>query len=408
MTAGTTAVTDDERLARTALARVVEPGSHEVHRALQKQSAVQVWEDVKAGAPLGNLGQQALEGVAGRVHDYDPGSDLDRLFAVGGRVVCPGDAEWPAGMVWELGQLTGQVRQMAPPWVLFARGPHDVREVTAASVAVVGARAATSYGEQVAGELALALSEAGIGIVSGGAYGIDGAAHRAALGAAAAATVAVLACGVDISYPRGNDRLLGQICAEGVVLSEVPPGSAPTRMRFLVRNRLIAALSQGTVVVEAARRSGSLSTAGRAEELGRQVMAVPGPVTSVQSAGCHDLIRDGKAVLVTDAAQVLELIGRAGEHLAPLLRGPSDPRDGLSDTVRRVLDALPVRNAVGVARIARTAGVSALVVQQVLPPLLIAGLVEQREGAWRLTALGAGKPAARGEAGVAARASVVA
>jgi DNA processing protein len=385
------AVSHDERLARLALARVVEPGSHDVHEQLRRQPATAVWEAVRAGAPLGQLGQQALEGIATRVDRYAPERDLERLADVGARVVCPGDPEWPEGLVWEVGVMGGDVRQMAPPWVLFVRGRHDLRAVCRTSVAVVGARAATAYGTHIAGELAFGLAEAGVAVVSGGAYGIDGAAHRAALAAQATPTVAVLACGVDVSYPRGHDRLLAQVISDGVVVSEVPPGGAPTRLRFLVRNRVIAAVSQGTVVVEAALRSGSLSTAGRADDLNRQVMAVPGPVTSAQSQGCHQLLRDGKAALVTGVSDVLELIGAAGEHLSPLLRGPSNVRDGLDEVVRRVLDAVPVKVPVGVARIAKAAGVSALVVQQVLPPLLVAGLVEQRDGGWRLTTLGAGR-----------------
>ncbi|MCU1588323.1 MAG: protecting protein DprA, partial [Frankiales bacterium] len=211
----------------------------------------------------------------------------------------------------------------------------------------------------------------------------------AALDAKAAPTVAVLASGVDVAYPRAHDRLLSQVAEEGLIVSEVPPGSAPTRVRFLVRNRIIAALTRGTVVVEAARRSGSLSTAGRAVDLGRPVMAVPGPVTSGQSTGCHELIRSGKAVLVSQVAEVLELIGAAGEGLLTPERVAAHPRDALPEVLRRVLDAVPVRQPVGVARLARTAGVSALVVQQSLPQLLIAGLVEQRDGGWRLSTMGA-------------------
>jgi DNA processing protein len=389
-------VTDEERLARIALARVAEPGSHAVHQALQQQPATEVWAAVRAGAPLGQLGQRALDGLAGRVLGYEPERDLEHLGDVGGRVVCPGDDEWPGGLDWALGQLGGDVRQMAPPWVLLVRGTHPVRQVLERSVAMVGARAATAYGAQVAKEMAFALAEAGVSVVSGGAYGIDGAAHRGALTAHGAPTVAVLACGPEIAYPRGHDRLLAQVAEAGLVVSEVPPGSAPTRMRFLVRNRVVAALTRGTVVVEAALRSGSLSTAGRALDLGRPVMAVPGPVTSAQSAGCHELVRNKGAVLVTDAAEVLEVVSEAGEHLLPARRGRTHPRDSLDETVRRVLDAVPVRVPVGVARLARGAGVSALVVQQVLPSLLVAGLVEQRDGGWRLTTLGASKPADAG------------
>jgi DNA processing protein len=196
---------------------------------------------------------------------------------------------------------------------------------------------------------------------------------------------------VDVAYPRAHHGLLERVAERGLVVSEVPPGSSVTRVRFLVRNRVIAGLTAGTVVVEAEHRSGSLSTAARADDLARVVMAVPGPVTSSLSAGCHHWVRSGRACLVTSAAEVLELLGAPGEQLLLTPEGRRDPRDGLSEQVRRVLDAVPVRTPVGVARIARTAGESALVVQQVLPALLMAGLVAQRDGAWRLTALGAGR-----------------
>lgn len=386
------APSEAERLARVALARVAEPGSHEVYLALQQLPAEQVWDAVREGAPLGALGERALAGLAGRVAGYDPERDLERVRSLGGRVLCPGDAEWPEGVVWPLGSMGGEVKQMAPPWVLFAHGPAHLRDACQSSVSVVGARAATAYGAAVTGELSFALAESGVAIVSGAAYGVDGAAHRAALAAGSAPTVAVLAGGLDVPYPRGHDRLITQVAENGLVVTEVPPGCSVTRMRFLVRNRLVAALSRGTLVVEAALRSGSLSTAGRAMDLGRPVMAVPGPVTSAQSAGCHALIRAGKAVLVSDASDVLEVIGAMGEHLLQPARGAVHPRDGLQEAVRRLLDAVPVRQPVGVARIARTAGVSTMLVQQALPSLLAAGLVEQRDGGWRLTALGSGRP----------------
>ena len=155
----------------------------------------------------------------------------------------------------------------------------------------------------------------GATVVSGAAIGIDGAAHRGAL-AVDGATVAVLACGVDRVYPAAHATLLERIAATGLVVSEYPPGSVPARHRFLVRNRLIAALGAGTVVVEAALRSGAQRTAADTEALGRLVMAVPGPVTSGPSAGCHQLIRDG-ALLVTSADDVLEAVGRLGVDLAP-------------------------------------------------------------------------------------------
>jgi DNA processing protein len=340
------------------------------------------------------LGQQGLDGITARATGYDPRRDLDRVTALGGRVVVPGDPEWPSRLAWPLEAMCGgDVREMAPPWALYARGPHPLAATVERSVAVVGARSATAYGSHVASELAFALAEAGVTVVSGGAFGIDAAAHRGALHARGAPTVAVLACGLDVAHPRQHESLLAQVAEEGLVLSEVPPGSSVTRVRFLVRNRVIAGLTSGTLVVEAAHRSGSLSTAARANDVARVVMAVPGPVTSALSAGCHELIRTHRAALVTSAAEVLELLGASGEHPVPKPAARVDPRDGLSEAVRRVLDAVPVRTPVGVARIARTAGVSALVVQQVLPSLLMHGLVEQVDGAWRLTALGAGRPA---------------
>lgn len=378
----------EEQLARLALARAVEPGSRAVHAALQSSSAEEVWDAVRHGAQVGELGQRALDGIAHRASTTEPERDLERLQRLGGRVVCPGDEEWPEGLTWHPDQMSGQVRDMAPPWLLLVLGA-PLRPALDLSVAVVGARAATPYGIDVAKELAFALAESGVSIVSGGAYGIDAAAHRGALSAEAAPTVAVLACGLDIAYPRGNDRLLKEIAEQGAVISEVPPGCAPTRVRFLVRNRVVAALTRGTVVVEAAVRSGSLSTATRATDLARQVMAVPGPVTAMTSTGCHELIRARKAELVTTAAEVLEQLGQSGEHLTQRLRAPAHPRDSLQEDARRVLEAVPVRMAAGVSRIARTAGVSALVVQMVLPELLIAGLVEQKDGGWRLTPLGA-------------------
>lgn len=374
-------------LARVALARVAEPGNVNVQAAIVSMGAQAVWEAVREGRAVGAVTNVA--GLLSRASGYDPERDLAAMEALGGRVLVPGDTDWPNSLDWPDKTMTGSVTQMAPPWVLFARGTAALP--TGLSVAVVGARAASAYGVHVAGELAFALAEAGAAVVSGGAYGIDAAAHRGALTAQAAPTIAVLASGVDVPYPRGNDQLLARIAENGLILSEVPPGSAPTRVRFLVRNRLIAALSKGTVVVEAAPRSGSLSTAGRAADLGRPVMAVPGPVTSVSSAGCHQLLRDKDAVLVTCAAEVLEGIGRLGANLAPVVRGRSDPRDGLDELVRRVLDAVPVRLPVSVARISRSAGVSALLVQQVLPELLLSGLVVQRDGGWHLSTLGAGR-----------------
>jgi DNA processing protein len=387
---------DAERLARAALARVVEPGRRDLYRLVAERGAAPVWQAIRGRGPLPGLSGPVLDGARHRAEGYEPARDLDRLAAVGGRLVCPGDDEWPsAALTWE-----PELLDAAPPLALHVRGRARLDQLAERAVAVVGARAATSYGDLVAGELGFGLAARGWSVVSGAAYGIDAAAHQGALSADAAPTVAVLACGVDVAYPRGHDRLLARIAATGVVVSELPVGSAPTRSRFLVRNRLIAALSAGTVVVEAARRSGSLATAERARALGRYVMAVPGSVASEMSTGAHDQLRKG-AVCVTDAADVLDAVGRIGDDAEPERPRERRARDELSETVRQVLDAVPVRQPAGVASIARTAGMAPVVVQQVLPPLVANGLVEQSFEGFRLTALGADRPAPRRRGGAA-------
>ncbi|MEX2289710.1 MAG: DNA-processing protein DprA [Mycobacteriales bacterium] len=381
----------DERIARAGLSRIAEPGDPDVAEAVAAVGPVEVWESLRRGVPVGQVTQGVLPGIALRAEGHDPRDDLSAAARAGARLVCPGDPEWPtARLTWQPSKLLEP-----PPLALWVHGSWPLDEVVERSVAVVGARAASSYGLHVARELGAGLAERRATVISGGAYGIDAAAHRGALLAQSAPSVAVLACGVDVAYPRGNDRLLHQIGEQGLLVSELPPGSHPTRRRFLIRNRLIAALSLGTVVVEAALRSGSLATLERARLLGRHLMAVPGPVTSGMSAGCHVELRNG-AQCVTCAAEVLDLVGRMGVDATEPSRGPVDLRDGLSDTVRRVLDALPVRRSVGVAAIAKEAGVLPLVVQQVLPPLVTHGLAESTPDGWRLTPLGAGKPVRSG------------
>lgn len=378
---------EQERLARAGLSRIAEPGDPEVFRAVAALGAVEVWESLRRGVPVGRLSQGVLPGIVAKADGHDPRVDLDRARQMGARLVCPGDPEWPEVRLSWTAELVDP-----PPLALWVRGGWPLEAVVERSAAVVGARAASSYGLHVAADLAAGLSTGGATVVSGGAYGIDAAAHRGALAVDASPTVAVLACGVDVAYPRGNDRLLGAVAERGLVVSELPPGSHPTRRRFIIRNRVIAALSAGTVVVEAAARSGSLATAERARALNRAVMAVPGPVTSSMSTGCHVELRRG-ATCVTTAGEVLELISRPGEHVAEEPRGPVDVRDGLPETVRRVLDAVPVRRSIGVAALAREAGTSATVVQQVMPPLEAHGLVQRTPDGWRLTALGTGRVA---------------
>jgi DNA processing protein len=242
----------------------------------------------------------------------------------------------------------------------------------------VGARAATSYGEHVASELAAGLAQSEVTVVSGAAYGIDGAAHRAAL-ASDGRTFAYLAGGCDRSYPTGHSDLLERIAASGAVISEVPCGAAPTKWRFLQRNRLIAAATDATIVVEAGLRSGSLNTAGHAAALGRPLGAVPGPVTSAASAGTHRLLREFDAVCITGAADARELVGLAGEGEP---RGTGGATGGSAERTR-VLDALSERTSWGTSAIAARAGMARDEVEAVLGTLMLEGRVEPSGEGWR-------------------------
>ncbi len=366
-------------LARLAWSRLAEPGDP---RAGALVAAVGPSEALRAvldrGVPAAENPHRSdasawMARYVPRLFDLDPGRDLGVLRRLGGRVVTPQDDEWPAG----LDDLD------VPPICLWVVGPARLGPLRDRSVAVVGARAATSYGEHVARELGYGLAERDFAVVSGLAYGIDAAAHRGAL-AAAGASVAVVAGGVDRTYPRGNETLMRRLCQEGAVVSEVPPGSTPSRSRFLHRNRLIAALATGTVVVEAAWRSGSLSTARVADGLGRPVGAVPGPTTSMTSAGCHALVRSGAAVLVTDAAEVIDLVGRIGQDAAPDHVMRRTEIDELDPMTLQVLDALPVRRGRSVAALSRTAGLDDAIVVACLGRLDLRGLAERDGPGWRV------------------------
>lgn len=363
-----------ERTARAALTRLVEPGDPAVGRWLRELGPVAVWRGL-AGSERPPPGARAtrLAGCRLRAEKNDPAADLEAVAAVGGRFLCPGDTEWPT----QLDDL-GDTR----PIGLWLRGQASLRMWALRSVAVVGARACTEYGGHVATALGAGLAERGWVVASGAAYGVDGAAHRGAL-AARGATIAVLASGVDVTYPRGHGTLLARIAEQGLVVAELPPGGHPTRGRFVLRNRVLAALTRGTVVVEAEHRSGSLVTARRALSLGRCTMGVPGPVTSGLSAGVHELLR-GEAALVTDAAEVVELVGRMGE-LAPLRRGRLTARDALAPAAARVLEALPRRGESDESDVAREAGTSPDEARGRLYELLALGFVERRGDRWKLT-----------------------
>ncbi|MEV7727703.1 DNA-processing protein DprA [Streptomyces sp. NPDC087917] len=366
-----------EVVARAALTRVLEPGDEHGGRWLERFGAAGVMRlltgpEAESGA-LSGVRAERLAGYRRRAALADPRRDLALAAGSGGRFVCPGTAEWPTQLD-DLGD--------ARPVGLWLRGGPDLRTWALRSVAVVGARACTPYGAHMAQTLAAGLAERGWVVVSGAAYGIDGAAHRGAL-ASGGATAAVLACGVEVAYPRGHAGLLGRIAGSGLVLGELPPGSHPTPSRFVLRNRVIAALTRGTVVVEAAHRSGSLVTARYARELGRLTMGVPGPATSGLSSGVHELLR-GEAVLVSDAAEVIELVGDMGE-LAPERRGPVLARDLLRPDAARVLEALPAGRPAHPDEISLAAGTGTDEVIGRLYELHSLGFVERQGDGWQLT-----------------------
>jgi DNA processing protein len=377
-------VSADERLARAALSVVAEPGDPVLGVLLRSRSPAELVGalsgsgDLRAFGPAGSAGAWAaacaMERWRARLDQIPTAARLAAWESSGIRLVCPGEPEWPT----QLGALGD-----AGPVVLWLRGTSDLRYACLRSVSLVAARAATAYGTHVCTEMAAALTERGYTVVSGGAYGIDACAHRGAL-AASGLTIAVLASGLSYGYPKGHHELFAAIAARGgVVVSECPPGRAPTRPGFLVRNRLIAALSRGTVVVEAARRSGALSTAKHARELCRPLMAVPGPVTSEQSAGCHELIREWGAVCVTGAADVLEHVCPLGEEHRPPRLGPAVPRESLDEVTTAVLEAVPLRGGRGPAAIAALAGADLDTALRCLGLLAAAGHIERCEQGWR-------------------------
>lgn len=360
------------------LSRVLEAPCSELAALVTRFGPVEAADRIGRGAVGDDLARRT---IARRDIDC-AAEDLELLHRRGGRLVTPDDDEWP-GLAFAA--FTGAPVRAKPqgcaPLALWVIGPLRLDDVAERAVAIVGTRACTAYGEYVAADLSAGLAEHDVAVVSGGAYGIDGAAHRAAL-AADGVTVAVLAGGVDVLYPAGHSALLHRVATHGLLVSEYPPGVRPARHRFLTRNRLVAALSGATVVVEAGIRSGAASTAAWARALGRVVCAVPGPITSAASTGCHILLQAG-AELVTRADEVREIIGRAGEFAGEQPR-PADVLDALTDIERRVYEALPGRGARTPDEIAVGSGLPATEVLGPLAMLEIAGLIERHEGRWRL------------------------
>ncbi|GAA1143054.1 DNA-processing protein DprA [Nesterenkonia lutea] len=319
--------------------------------------------------------------------------DIDAMARFSGGILIPEDPDWPA-----------QLRDLGPAspvalWFRAGEGLSDRERLDrlptfTRAAAIVGSREITDYGIRITAELTEELVQAGLCLISGGAYGVDAAAHRAALRSAAerraessgghalsqphrpTPTIAVLAGGLDRLYPAGNEGLLQEVSAAGMLLSEMAPGSAPTRHRFLQRNRLIAALGMITVVTEARWRSGAQSTAHHALTLGRPVGVVPGSVFSASSSGCHRLLKETPAQVVTDAADVLALAGGlasvepAAHPVLPMdvakAPGRGHPQDGLTEAQRLLYDALPVH---GLSSPAKLSGVAGLPLPKVLAEL---------------------------------------
>ena len=366
---------DPRRLAWAYLARVVQGPSPQLARLVADNGPEEVARAVRAGA----LPDELVARTAARAQVDTAASDLDVVAALGGRLVTPEDDEWPQ---WRFLAFAGVEREAGAgePFALWVVGSRPLAELTDRAVGIVGTRAASSYGEHVTGEIAGDLAVDGWTVVSGAAFGIDGAAHRAALGVGGT-TIAVLACGIDRAYPAGHARLLRQIAREGAVVSEDPPGTSPARYRFLARNRLVAAMSDGVVVVEAGWRSGARNTAAWGRKLGRPVMAVPGPVTAASSTGCNRMIREGEAALVTCAGDVVEVAGPI-ELRDELPMVASRDTDVLTGDVLLVYEALPASGTRGTGELSVESGVPIERVRASLPLLELEGFVGLGDTGW--------------------------
>jgi DNA processing protein len=368
---------NSDRKARMLLCCATDGGDPAIADLVQNVGAEGAWAKITEGA----LGEPAAERAARVSID-----GVQRLAAAAAmRFVVPGAEEWPDGMD-DLRHAEPIQRRGGEPLGLWVRGPGHLAHLMERSVAIVGSRAATAYGNGIATDLAADLVEQGVTVVSGGAFGIDVAAHRGAL-AAGGPTVCVLANGVDVAYPPAHAALFETLAKDQLLVSELAPGAHPTRVRFLARNRLIAAMSQGTVVVEAALRSGARNTASWAHGCGRPLMAVPGSVYSRASTATHLMIRNGQAVLITAAAEILELISDMGQSMLPLAHGQTRATDALTETQLAVFEAIPARRRASVGDIALAAGVSVPSCLGALTALESAGLVEGDERGW-LVAVG--------------------
>lgn len=408
------------RIARATLTRLMEPSdlpglalvqvlgpeeavslirSHDTSHARVEQLVTEVLST--AGTERWSGLTDVLARWRPRLSDVAPERDLASLARMSGRLLIPEDPSWPTAL---------DDLELSAPIALWCRGNLKRIPPQEKCIAVVGSRDNTSYGANVSVEMASSLVQREFTVISGGAYGIDAHAHRGALSSSLGLTgqlspprhrlsdgvggsvdtsdqvpptIAVMAGGVDRFYPSGNEDLLRTIAEQGLVIAEVPPGTNPTRYRFLQRNRLIAALCSVTVVVEARWRSGALNTAHHAEGLSRLVGAVPGSVYSANSAGCHRLLKEGSAVCVTDAGDIAELAGGMGEHLTAEPDVEPALHDGLGTSDLLLMDALPLRTSTTVEKLCVVAGLSPSTVLAGLGRLEALGVAERLAGGWK-------------------------
>lgn len=391
-----------DRAARLALAQLVEPGSRELGLLVRQVGATEALLMAVHGGgvtePLAGAVRARLDaaGLGTRTGSADAWTErvahtlvdrmTERAGELGARMVTAADDEWPRALddLTRVSREGGDVlhRDTDPPLCLWLRGPVRLEETLERSVSIVGARAVTGYGQFVASEFAFGLAERGWTVVSGGALGVDVTAHRGSL-AAGGVTCAVLACGIDQVYPVSNSAVFERIAEEGLLLTEWPPGTRPHKTRFLTRNRVIAAATRGTVMVEAGSRSGARNTLGYARRLERSAMVVPGPVTSAMSVGCHVELRVPGTVLVSRVEEIVEEIGHIGE-LAEPIHGEERPEDALDVTQARVLDAVAPRQVRSAEEIAAVAGVAGRDARRSLPVLEQHGFVVRTDGGYRL------------------------
>ncbi|WP_208430956.1 DNA-processing protein DprA [Aeromicrobium yanjiei] len=369
------------RQERLALSLVVEPGDVRLRDLLRVHDPGRVLSAVRGEVQLPD--EHLPEAWTERARDLADRVDraMARAESTGLRWVCPGDGDWPTSLA-DLDHVLSLQGTAGAPLGLWVRGKGSLRALCDQAVAIVGARDCTTYGAEVASDLGADLTDAGWTVTSGAAYGIDGCAHRGAL-ALGRPTVAVLACGADVDYPRSHSALLARIAEDGLVISEQAPGETPLKGRFLSRNRIIAGLSRGTVVVEAAVRSGSLNTLNWADQLGRTTMGVPGPVTSQSSGGVHVALREGKAVLVTSGQDVLEELGGLGAEVSQV-EGPTTAFDALSPAMRSALEGLDWRDARTPGQIATAVRLTGHEVHAALDRLEGLGLASRTSDGWVL------------------------